>query len=111
MELKNRKGLKVIVGDDPRYISARLYDTKIFIQTGDKVTINRGAFKTNHTKTCINDLLPWGYKVAQRKGKWFIDYDQERKESIEMVHPAFTWIIGKSLAEGSGHCGTSHHLS
>ena len=71
--MKNRKGLNIVTNIDGMLLVAQLYDTKIFKQSIDgNIELYTGGFKTNHTKNCINDLLPEGYKVYQEKGTWYL---------------------------------------
>lgn len=50
----------------------KLYETLIFKQEGNKITLNSGGWRTNHTKNCMNDVLPSGYCVYQKNYEWFI---------------------------------------
>ena len=72
--MKNRKGLfKHSEKFTRNYIAWQLYDTVIFIERDDKYILNTDGFKTNHTKNCMNDLLPNGFRVFQKDFKWFIE--------------------------------------
>ena len=68
--MKKRKGLTVrIVNAVATY---RLYNTDI-LDIGYKwFILNTGGFKTNHTKNCMNDNLPDGYKVYQENFVWYV---------------------------------------
>ena len=66
-----RKGLSVWNVGDKEY--HRLYNTIIVERDGDKVTLNTGGWKTNHTKNCMNDFLSrFGFKVYQRNFEWYV---------------------------------------
>lgn len=70
-----RKGLSIFnIGDKEYY---KLYDTVIVTKEshpwGDKITLDHGGWKTNHTKNCINDFLSrYDFKVFQKDFQWFI---------------------------------------
>ena len=72
--MKKRKGLNVVdlQGEYMVQKTAQLYDTIIFLETDDTIKLNSGGFRTNHTKNCINDLLPSGFKVYQRDFTWYV---------------------------------------
>jgi len=66
-----RKGLEVLNDDGKEY--HKLYDTVIVEHKGDKVTLNTGGWKTNHTKNCMNDFLKrFGFGVFQKDFKWYV---------------------------------------
>ena len=66
-----RKGLSVWNVGDKEY--HRLYNTIIVERDGDKVTLNTGGWKTNHTKNCMNDFLRrFGFGVFQKDFKWYV---------------------------------------
>ena len=70
---KQRKGLKVVKANlETVKTIAQLYDTIILTDFGNSIKLNSGGFRTNHTKNCINDLLPNGFKVYQRNFEWFL---------------------------------------
>jgi len=71
--MKQRKGLGIITNIDGFSIIAQLYDTKIFKQKGNEITLNSGGFRTTHTKNCINDLLPSNFRLYQKKGNWYLE--------------------------------------
>jgi hypothetical protein len=67
------KGLSVVTHNN--IIVAKLYDTKIVISEGNKVTLNSGGWLTNHTKKCMNLVLANSYlNVSQKKGQWFVTF-------------------------------------
>ena len=68
---KNRKGLFAMRGQDSM-VNVVLYNTTIMKFFRDGVVLNSGGWKTNHTKNCMNDNLPEGYKVFQKNFEWFI---------------------------------------
>lgn len=71
--MRVRKGLivKLLESKQGLHMIARLYDTIILIRECGYVKLNSGGWRTNHTKNCMNDLLPQGYSVY-RKGTWFV---------------------------------------
>lgn len=83
--MRNRKGLRVFKSVDtglnmePIFTSFyTLYDTQILaIQHNDKqIRLNSGGWKTNHTKNCMNDNLPEGYRVFQKNFEWYVETPQ-----------------------------------
>ena len=69
--MRQRKGLSVWNVGDKEY--HKLYDTVIVERDGDKVTLNTGGWKTNHTKNCMNDFLKrFGFKVSQVDFVWYV---------------------------------------
>lgn len=70
--MKKRTGLSVVEDVGPFERVAQLYDTIIFRETNITIQLNSGGFKTNHTKNCINDLLPEGFELYQEKGTWYV---------------------------------------
>ena len=69
--MRQRKGLSVWNVGDKEY--HKLYDTVIVERDGDKVTLNTGGWKTNHTKNCMNDFLKrFGFKVYQQDFVWYV---------------------------------------
>lgn len=70
--MRRRKGLSVVNLETG--VVAQLYDTVILACfNGDSVMLNSGGWRTNHTKNCINDLLPSGFNVFQRNFEWYIN--------------------------------------
>lgn len=77
---KQRKGLtvsdSVLTDLDMKPIStttAILYNTRIYYRVGNDIMLNTSGWKTNHTKNCMNDLLPNGYRVFQKNFEWFVE--------------------------------------
>ena len=69
--MRQRKGLSVWNVGDKEY--HKLYDTVIVERDGDKVTLNTGGWKTNHTKNCMNDFLNlFGFGVFQKDFVWYV---------------------------------------
>ena len=68
--MKQRKGLNVVSTNTG--LIAQLYATRILERKSDSIVLNSGGWKTNHTKNCINDLLPTGYHVYQKDFKWHV---------------------------------------
>jgi len=69
--VKKRNGLNVVRLRHSRV--AQLYDTLIYEQDKDGIRLNSGGFRTKHTKNCINDLLPSGYRLYQRDFTWYVE--------------------------------------
>lgn len=67
---------------------AQLYNTVIFQESNNIVTLNSGGFKTNHTKNCMNDLLPEGFKVFQKNYVWYIKTPAKTVEFEDNIHLA-----------------------
>lgn len=83
--MKTRKGLNVVRVDGETI--AQLYDTIIYKTREGKIVLNAGGWRTNHTKNCMNDLLPDGYKVYQRDFVWFVvtpDGELEFNDNMEL---------------------------
>lgn len=55
-------------------ISVKLHNTDIvvFDSNGD-IILNTGGYYTVTTKTRMNEFLPEGYKVFQKKGTWYLE--------------------------------------
>jgi len=76
---KQRKGLNLVTTyltdlnmESVKNTIAQLYDTVIYHRCENEVRLNTSGFKTNHTKNCMNDLLPSGYRVFQKDFKWYV---------------------------------------
>jgi len=72
--MKKRKGLSVTTYTSKLGLHHvyKLYDTNILLFEENSVRLNSDGFKTNHTKNCMNDNLPDGYRVYQSDFKWFV---------------------------------------
>ena len=70
--IKKRAGFNILVDQNGYDITAILYDTVIYRQKENEFQLKDGGFKTGHTKNCMNDLLPDGYFINQRKGQWLL---------------------------------------
>ena len=69
--MKIRKGLSVV--NQGSSLVAQLYQTVILeIVDNDIMILNSGGWRTNHTKNCINDLLPNGYHLYQKDFEWYL---------------------------------------
>lgn len=68
---KPRKGLLAFLSGDT--IALQLYDTVILIKNNHYIKLNTGGFSTNHTKNCMNDNLPTGFKVYQKDFEWYVE--------------------------------------
>ena len=63
----------------------KLYDTRILISDNDSIKLNSGGFRTNHTKNVINDFLPSGYGLSQKKGVWYVTTPSETVEFYDGI--------------------------
>lgn len=81
--MKQRKGLTSQYFENAAMTVYRLYDTVILKNISSSYVLNSGGWKTNHTKNCINDNLPEGYKVFQKKGCWYVDTPEGIIEFID----------------------------
>lgn len=69
---RQRKGFSSFI-DSNGSVNFKLYNT-IILSVKDKVmTFNTGGFKTRHTKNCLNDVIPSGFRVFQKDFDWFVD--------------------------------------
>ena len=69
--MRQRKGLSVWNVEGKEY--HKLYNTIIVERDGDKVTLNTGGWKTNHTKNCMNDFLKrFDFGVFQKDFVWYV---------------------------------------
>tara|TARA_R100001086_G_scaffold245229_2_gene175888 strand:- start:145 stop:423 length:279 start_codon:yes stop_codon:yes gene_type:complete len=70
---KQRKALVSYVEDNKT--KCILYRTKIleYNHADNTIMLNSGGYKTKHTKNCINDNLPSGYRVFQKNFTWHLD--------------------------------------
>jgi hypothetical protein len=71
---KQPRGLQFIKIADNAY--AKLYDTNIFTQIGNKITLNSGGWRTMHTKKCMNLIfkdLGLPIYVQQKNGYWNVN--------------------------------------
>jgi len=68
--MKNRKGLSIHTVEG--FLLYKLYDIIILSTNGKYFKLNTGGFKTKHTKNCMNDNLPEGYKVYQENFTWYL---------------------------------------
>lgn len=64
------KGLNVVRVDGETI--GQLYNTVIYKTRDNSIILDSGGWYTAHTKKCMNKLLPAGYRVYQKKGKWCI---------------------------------------
>jgi len=71
----NRKGLSDYT-DSNGDLCFKLYNTVILRFNEGMIELNSGGWNTNHTKNCINDLLPSGYKLFQRDFVWYVNTPQ-----------------------------------
>ena len=74
--MRKRKGLNVVILKGCEFSGietvAQLYDTLIYKESNGYITLNSGGWRTKHTKNCINDLLPDGFKLYQRDFNWYV---------------------------------------
>ncbi|PCI45842.1 MAG: hypothetical protein COB41_00190 [Proteobacteria bacterium] len=67
------KGLKIIRKTNSTDV--KLYDTIIVNITDNKVILNNGDWKTNHTRKCMNlALVDKNVVVSQKKGQWLVSF-------------------------------------
>ena len=77
--MKLRKGLSYVNTYDTAGENLKLgvlYNTEIFREAQGKITLSNGGWSTNHTKNCMNDLLPQGFYVFQKDFKWYLSDPQ-----------------------------------
>ena len=77
--MKKRSGLNVT--NYRGQTIAQLYNTVIFIREGNNIKLNSGGWRTNHTKNCINDLLPARLHLYQKDFEWYL-YDKINDHTI-----------------------------
>tara|TARA_R110000851_G_scaffold170250_1_gene316595 strand:- start:131 stop:406 length:276 start_codon:yes stop_codon:yes gene_type:complete len=80
--MKKRKGLTKI-NIDGMTDMYQLYNTVILSTNGSFIKLNTSGFKTNHTKNCMNDNLPSGYKVYQKDFEWYVDTPSNKGLTFE----------------------------
>lgn len=68
--VKNRTGLKIYLMKGT--VIFKLYDTVVLSMNSKYMLLNSGGYRTAHTKNVINDNLPKGYLVYQKKGEWYV---------------------------------------
>lgn len=68
--MKTRKGLTRIEHEGTTLYN--LYNTVILADNGKYIKLNTNGWKTRHTKNCMNDNLPEGYRVFQRDFEWYV---------------------------------------
>lgn len=74
---KSPKGFKIVQVDSMKQIAC-LYDTNIVVSNGRDIVLNSGGWRTNHTKKCMNIFLsPFNARVFQKKGQWFVTYNND----------------------------------
>lgn len=81
--IKKRKGLSVRTNEFTNEVVFRLYDTDILELDHGVIRLNTNGWKTNHTKNCMNDNLPQGYKVFQKNYTWYVDTPNGTVEFID----------------------------
>ena len=54
-------------------VNWKLYNTVIVVIQNNEILLNSGGYKTRHTKNCINDILPSGYRLFQKDFEWFVE--------------------------------------
>lgn len=65
------------VGDN---LTVKYHDTVVVNVTKDKIVLDTGGWKTNTTKTRMNQAsneYDLGYQVYQKKGHWLVDWRGE----------------------------------
>jgi len=71
--MKKRKGLSLHRHSESNLLMYQLYDTVVLSMNNVYFKLNTGGFKTNHTKNCMNDNLPEGYRVFQKDFEWYVE--------------------------------------
>ena len=89
--MKKRAGLNVITHKGQTI--AQLYNTIIFIREGNNIKLNSGGWRTNHTKNCINDLLPARLHLYQKDFEWYL-YDKINDHTINFEDNMSFYCIG-----------------
>tara|TARA_R110000850_G_scaffold63085_4_gene142911 strand:- start:754 stop:1020 length:267 start_codon:yes stop_codon:yes gene_type:complete len=80
--MKTRKGLTKI-NTDGMTDMYQLYDTVILSTNGLFIKLNTDGFRTNHTKNCMNDNLPLGFRVFQKNFEWYVDTPETKDIPFE----------------------------
>lgn len=81
--MKNRKGLFNFTrefdeqGQPQLQVIYKLYETEVLRIDNNGFKLDSGGWLTMHTKNCMNDNLPSGYKVFQKRGEWFLTTPDE----------------------------------
>lgn len=86
-------------------IALRLHNTDIltYIQDGTVVLNTDGRWRTVTTKARMNEFMPYGISIAQRKGQWFVERYAEGWKTLclfedgMVIHPDGTVTGGSSL--------------
>lgn len=65
------KGLKI--SKHAAGLNAMLYQTRIVVVSGSRITLRTGGWFTPHTKKCMNLVLaPYKMNVSQIKNVWYV---------------------------------------
>jgi len=76
--MKLPKGLNYVetyidIADDIYLLKVgNLYNTEIYKEFQERIKLNSGGYKSNHTKKCINLLLPDNIFVFQKEFNWYV---------------------------------------
>jgi len=68
---KQRKGLNIFNTDVSTNLI--LYKTIIIACNGEFIILNTGGWRSNHTKKCMNENLPTGFRVFQKDFRWYVE--------------------------------------
>jgi hypothetical protein len=50
-----------------------LHQHPVVVTDGDRYRLDSCGWKTDTTKRTINEMLPYGFKVYQREGDWYVE--------------------------------------
>ena len=78
--MRKRKGKSVVFFEGKTIVN--LYNTNVLVidQVNQKLKLNSGGWRTNHTKNCINDHLPSQLRLFQKNFDWFIETPEQTLE-------------------------------
>lgn len=78
-KLKNNTYLERL---DNESIAVRLHSTNVLVYKADgSVIIDSGGWRTVTTKGRMNEYLPYGFRISQTRGQWYLgNYTQKNRE-------------------------------
>ena len=66
---------RISMSDSDYSVKVRLHNTDVVtFHKGGDITLNTDGWQTVTTKSRINNYLPEGYYLQQRKGEWILRY-------------------------------------
>ena len=74
---------KTKVESDKGLISVTYHETKVVKVTRETITLDTGGWKTNTTKTRMNQAsneFDLRYRVYQKAGVWYVEFNNETRE-------------------------------